>query len=1098
MDQGKDRCTHNTSPEASDEFARGAHDWFYKADDTTRRSFLKRMAAALALAGVAGAGGCSSRPEDEKLVPYVNLPNGMVPGQPSAYATAMPLGGYARGVLAISREGRPIKIEGNPDHPASLGGTDVYMQASILDLYDPGRAKAPLLGGETSDWSAFSRALDRQLDRHDKDGGAGLRVLCGTITSPTQIAQMEQYKRRYPRARWHQHDPLARANTAAGMAAVFGRAVDAVHDFSKARVVVSLDADFLTEGAAAPRYARDFTSGRRVRAGQLEMNRLYVVESAMTLTGATADHRLPMRPGDIEVIARMLATACGVELPPPLPQQRERAGVRAEQDGAASQPTALTLTLSRAYAGEGTKIANWVDVVARDLKGNAGQCLVVVGESQPPSVHVIAHAINSALGNIGNTVRYIDPVAAPADESQSLAALTRDLQGDQVQTLLILGENPAYTAPADVAFASELARLSTRKNSDGSAAAFVAHLSNRYNETSSRCQWHLPETHYLEQWGDLRGFDGTASIVQPLIAPLHSSRSAIELLDHILTRDQGGGDRGGYEIVRQHWRGALGDAFDARWNDALQRGVVQGTAATSIDVSFVSTATKVVATRASEGDATTSVDALDVVFRQDPNLYDGTFAANSWLQELPRPFTKIVWGNAALIGPATMDRLGLKSDDVIRITLRGQSIEMPVAMLPGTPDGTVTLHLGYGQDTELAAGDVPAMVGTDVYKIRRSDAAWFASGARIEKLDRQQHVVMTRQHHAMADMAADLGIVGHAFLKPSAIATPQVPEQELETSNRKLVRIASLSELRENPEIIKDLGGKAEKKPLLSLFPGWDYSKGYQWGMSIDQTACIGCNACVIACQAENNIPIVGPEECDRQREMHWIRIDQYFGGSDTQNPQVASQPVTCMHCENAPCEIVCPVGATCHSVEGLNQMIYNRCVGTRYCNNNCPYKVRRFNFLDYTNYVKGSPTLEMAQNPDVTVRSRGVMEKCSYCIQRLQRTRIEAEKMRVAYSEKARQVASENERAQLKAKADALEFEMLENLQVACQQACPTQAIAFGSIIPVAGRKTAVMAAKAQPTDYVLLRELTTVPRTSYLGRITNPNPQMPGGGEA
>jgi molybdopterin-containing oxidoreductase family iron-sulfur binding subunit len=1037
-----------------DEFPPGADEMPELSDGVSRRAFMQRMAASFALAGLAGAG-CTDRP-NETIVPYVQAPEGVVPGKPLVFASAMNFNGYAKGVLVTSREGRPIKIEGNPDHPATLGAADVFMQASILDLYDPNRAQAPTRGGFGSEWTVFWQVFNKQLAELKKTGGEGFRVLSGPITSPTLIAEIDAFSKQYPKAKWHVFDPVAKTNRTAGTVAAFGRPLNVTYDFSKAKTIVSLDNDFLFEESASVRYSRQFMDGRRVWKDRAkDMNRLYVAESSFTITGSMADHRLATRPSRVGQIAQALAAAIGV--------------------GGAG-----------AASGLDEKTAKWIAAVADDLKASRGASLVIAGESQPAAVHALAFAINQALGSVGQTVTFTEAREyAAGDESRSLKTLTDDINANKVGTLLILSENPAFNAPADIKFGDAVKALSTAKNADGSYKNFVAHMSHYANETTFLSQWHLPETHYLEAWGDIRAFDGTVSIVQPLIAPMYSSLSAVEFVSGIL----GAVQPNGYELIRNYWKTRSGSGdFDAWWKDTLKAGVIKGTAAPAASTGSAKVA----------GVPAVSGDAVEVVFRPDYSVWDGSFARNVWLQELPRPFSKIVWDNAALFNPESAEKLGLAQNDVVKITVRGQSIEVPVALVPGIPQNTVTLTLGYGRGQQPPENVAPALdesYGASVYPIRFSDATGFTAEAKIEKTGRTQKLVRTHNHHTMGAPTEPVGNQKH--LEPSAIVTPQTEELEKEVNNRRLVRILTHEEYKKKEDIVTELGGEREsaKRPLLSLYPGpenggWDYSKGYQWGMSIDQTACTGCNACIIACQAENNIPVVGKEQVDRQREMHWIRLDDYFDGKG-EYPTVIHQPVPCMHCENAPCEYVCPVGATSHSEEGLNQMTYNRCVGTRYCSNNCPYKVRRFNFLDYNGW-RDSAQHKLLSNPEVTVRSRGVMEKCTYCVQRIQHTRIDAEKMLVDISERIRAISDEGEKARLKEEAAKKEFAIVEGMQTACQQSCPTQAIVFGSINKVGGQETFVMKAKNQPLDYSLLRELTTKPRTTYMARVRNPNPVL------
>jgi molybdopterin-containing oxidoreductase family iron-sulfur binding subunit len=778
-----------------------------------------------------------------------------------------------------------------------------------------------------------------------------------------------------------------------------------------------------------------------------------------------ADHRLALGPERLRDVAAAVAAACGL---------------------AASATTAAV----------GDPTGRWIRTVADDLTQHRGRCLIVAGESQPPEVQSLVHALNHALGNAGRTVIYTQPVLDDAgDGDGSLAALVRDMRAGAVHTLRILGGNPAYTAPADLEFAEELKRLSTASLPDGSPAHFTTHLGLFEDETSYCCQWHLPEAHYLESWGDVRAFDGTASIIQPLIQPLYGGRSVHELMEILLGRP----DRSAYEIARGYWQSQhTSDDFELWWRRTLKAGVVDGSAFASIDPGAPK-----LATASTSAPSAAPAQSLAVVFRPDYTVWDGSFANNPWMQELPKPFTKLTWDNAALIAPKTAERLGLTDQDVVTLKFPGRQVDAPVLVQPGVAPDVVLVHLGYGRTraghvgSVVTGGDWPSG-GFDAYRIRTTDARWSGSGLEVLKTGRTYPLVMTREHHAMAALEGFDRAIENDALKPHAIVSAKVPEDQRDLGNRRLVRVGTIKEFERNPSFVQDLGGEKEKKPLLSLYPGgkgaWDYSTGYQWGMSIDLTACIGCNACVVACQAENNIPVVGKHEIHRQREMHWLRIDDYFGGS-LDDPKVYHQPVPCMHCENAPCEYVCPTGATAHSAEGLNQMTYNRCVGTRYCSNNCPYKVRRFNFLSYAD-AETTPQRTLQRNPEVTVRMNGVMEKCTYCIQRIQRTRIEAEKMRVDFAERARAAGTDDERRRLTDEAHRREFALVERLQTACQQACPTNAIVFGSINDVAGQQTQVSRLKDEPLDYVLLRELTTRPRTSYLARLRNPHPALEGDG--
>ncbi|HTM53811.1 MAG TPA: TAT-variant-translocated molybdopterin oxidoreductase [Pirellulales bacterium] len=940
-------------------------------DPVGRRNFLKLMAASFALAGITG---CTREPL-ETIVPYVRAQPEITPGRPLYFATAMTRGGYALGLLAESHMGRPTKLEGNPDHPASLGATDALAQASILDLYDPDRSQTVIRRSVIETWDHFLTALTTELGPIRERRGEGLRILTERVTSPTLARQLEALLEDLPEANWHQFDPAGFDNAYEGARQAFGRTVETRYDFSRADIIVSLDADFLSTLPASLRYAREFIDGRRVSARPTSMNRLYVIESTPTITGAMADHHLARRPSLIEPAARMLAGQLGLDV---------------------GQPSSA--------AAEDIVPQDWLRALVSDLNAHRGAGLVIAGEGQPPSVHALAHAINQALGNVGSTVIHTVPVMArPRSGRESFANLVSDMHAGRVDTLVMLGGNPVFTAPGMLDFEQALAQVRLR-----------VHLSEYYDETSFLCDWHVPAAHYLESWGDARAYDGTATIMQPLIAPLYGGRTAYELVAALA----GKGGQSSYEIVQDYWRGELGEAnFGDSWQRAVHDGVIPQTAADTLDVRVTS----------SFGNERASPDAppfpdgeLEAVFRPDPTIWDGRFANNAWLQELPKPLTKLTWDNAAYLSPATAEQRALANGDVIEITLEGRSIEAPVWTLPGQADGCVSLTLGYGRSK---SGRVGTGLGYNAYTLRPNADAWFAHGASIRKTGGHYKLVTTQGHHNM--------------------------------EGRDIVRVHTFEQLQSGAAGQH----KHDAEPLPSLYPEYEYT-GNAWGMVIDQTACIGCNACVAACQAENNIPTVGKDQVAVGREMQWLRIDRYYHGSP-QDPETYFQPMMCLHCEMAPCEVVCPVAATVHDSEGTNNMIYNRCVGTRYCSNNCPYKVRRFNYLQYTDEI--TPSLKLMRNPDVTVRSRGVMEKCSYCIQRISHARIDAKR----------------------------EMRPIRDGEVitACQQACPTRAIVFGNLNDTAAE---VRKLKGSPLNYGVLAELNTQPRTTHLARVTNPHPDL------
>jgi MoCo/4Fe-4S cofactor protein with predicted Tat translocation signal len=967
------------------EFPQNASEWL---DPVGRRGFLKLMGASLALAGLSACS-ASPAPTDEKIVPYVKAPEEVVPGKPLFFATAMPLGGYATGLLAESHMGRPTKVEGNPQHPASLGATDAFAQASVLGLYDPDRSQVVMKAGKIGSWSAFLADLSLALDAERDRQGAGIRILTETVTSPTLASQMQALLTRFPQAKWHQYEPAGRDNIRLGARLAFGDFVETQYRLDMAEVILALDSDFLTMGPGCLRYAHDFAERRRAQ-DNARMNRLYAVESTLTNTGAMADHRLPVRAGEIETFARAVAQGLGLSV-----------------EGAAA-PAAH---------------AKWIVALVRDLEGHRGSSLIVAGEQQPPGVHALAHVMNQALANVGSTVVYTNPVEAnPVDQMASLRKLVQDIDAGTVNVLVILGGNPVFTAPTDLKFAERMSKVRLR-----------VHLGLYEDETSQLCHWHIPEAHYLESWGDVRAFDGTASIIQPLIAPLYGGKTAHELVATLM----GASDKSSYDILREYWQGK-GQAkdFELFWRTALHDGVVAGTALPPRSVSLKKGIGETERRGNGEtGAKATGAGALEIVFRPDPTIWDGRFANNGWLQELPKPITRLTWDNAVLVSPATAQRLGLTYvvsqtggehgrifADVVELTYRGQTLRAPAWIVPGYAEDCVTVHYGNGR---TRAGRVGTGVGFNAFVLQTSDAPHFGDGLQIKNTGERYPLACTQFHFNI--------------------------------EGRNLLRVGTLAEYREHPDFVREMGEQTKRD--FTLYPGFKYD-GYAWGMAIDLNACTGCSACVVACQAENNSPVVGKDQVMRGREMHWLRIDRYFkGGLD--NPEIYQQPVPCMQCENAPCELVCPVQATNHSAEGLNDMVYNRCVGTRYCSNNCPYKVRRFNFYRFADFT--TPSLKFLRNPNVTVRSRGVMEKCTYCVQRINAAKIEAE-------------------AQGRPVKDG-------EILTACQQACPTQAIVFGNINDPNSR---VAKLKADARNYSMLAELNTRPRTTYLAKLRNPNPEI------
>lgn len=1033
------------------EFPEQADTW---NDGLNRRNFIKVMGASLALAGLSG---CVIQPA-EKIVPYVRPNEDMLPGRPLFYATAMTMGGIATGLLAKSYEGRPVKIEGNPEHPGSLGASTSFSQASLLDMYDPDRSQTVLYRGSPSSWQSFQTALRTALDENRKDGGAGVRFLTPTVTSPTLIAQFKQVATELPNSKWVQYEPVNLDNAMAGAKLAFGSPAHTVYRFDKATRILSFDADIFS--GPNSRYIHDFGVGRVVNEEKSEMNRLYAVETTTTLMGAKADHRLAVKPSQMLEIAKAVAKALGI------------GGVESTY----------------------TENAAWIAALAKDLSENRGRSVVVVGDNQSPQVHAIAHLINDSLGAVGQTLVYTEPLAPNAEKTQieQLRELVTEIDAGAVKMLVILGGNPVYNTPSDLKITFE--RIDAK-------VPLRVHLGPYVDETAEICHWHVSEKHFLEMWGDAKAYDGTASLMQPLINPLYDSKSVYEVVQMFFKENY---DKKDIDIVREYWQtqtisfannarateapapaaltaaantaansnGAAATAtptatpasantntvpaattasaaprnFEDAWRKVVHDGVVPNTAsapkAVKASAGFLAQQT---AQPASSG-------PLEISILPDPSIYDGRFVNNGWMQELPNPLTKITWENVALISPATAKRLVINQGndereisggergrafintygsnmgaDTVKLTYQGAELDnVPMWISPGQPDDVITIYLGYGR---TRAGKVGNGLGYDAYKIARSDAMTFGFG-NIEKNGGNVQIASTQIHFNM--------------------------------EGRDLLRVWDSHHLEEHL-----VEGHQEDFASKSMYDDTTYQKWYsenhKWGMSIDLNSCVGCNACVLACQSENNIPVVGKEQVEKSREMHWMRIDTYYTGDSINEPEGAHfQPILCMQCEMAPCEVVCPVTATVHNPEGLNDMVYNRCVGTRYCSNNCPYKVRRFNFLLYQDW--DTPQYKLMRNPEVSIRSRGVMEKCTYCTQRISAARIEAEK-------DGRRVR---------------DGEVL----TACQSVCPTGSIVFGDMNDPLSKVAKI---KKDKRNYNLLNELNTQPRTTYMAELKNKNTEMP-----
>ncbi|RKH42770.1 TAT-variant-translocated molybdopterin oxidoreductase [Corallococcus sicarius] len=961
-----------------------------------RREFMQILGASLALAGATA---CSTRPQDERLVPYTKTPPEVTPGNPLHYASGMTFAGHTSGLLITAREGRPIKVEGNPQHPINKGAAGPFEQAFLLSLYDPQRARVLRQGNNPRSLRVLAEDVSSLVStKAAGDGGARLRFLSEPMNSPLLGDVKARIQRKLPAARFHSYSPVDQAADEAHRA-LFGQPTHALYDLTRADIIVSLDADFLESRPANLSMARQFADRRDPKNG--ELNRLYVAEHRMSITGGMADHRLRVKSQEVFGLAAALAQAVGGP---------------AASLGASASGKAGTLR---------PEVASWVQAVAQDLKSKAGRSVVMAGERQPAAVHALAQAINAALGNLGTTVKVVPAAAPEASGLAEIRALVEDIKAGRVDTLVITAFNPLYTLPVDAGLAEV---LDPKLNANRKALS-VLYAGHYEDETSKYADWFVPLAHQLETWSDGRAVDGTVSIAQPLIQPLFNGVPEAELFALFLDEPY----RPAYQMLREYWTAQGGEAgradFETRWETWVSEGVVPGSIAAGLTAS------------PDLGAASTLVGAyqspaagdLEINFVTDYKLFDGRFANNAWLQELPDPITKITWDNAAILSPATAKRLGLENGNVAELEYGGRKLQVPVTVLPGNADDTVTVNLGYGRTGlhEVVAKDV----GVNANLLRSVNAPWFDGGAKLTKV-RGSHTFARTQYHWRMEgrpLALDMSV--------SELAHPSTNTEHI------LERVQGELEL-----------GKR------NVLPDFDYAKnpteGYKWGMAIDLSRCTGCNACVVACQAENNIPVVGKEQVGRGREMAWLRIDRYFEGSEN-DPSMVMQPVACVHCEKAPCEYVCPVNATVHSDEGLNDMVYNRCVGTRYCSNNCPYKVRRFNYLHYT---QGKTSTEkMLMNPDVTVRNRGVMEKCTYCVQRIERVRINA---RVE-----KRLIQETE------------------LQTACQQTCPTQAIVFGSLADPAQRVTQL---HEDERAYRLLHELGTRPRTAHLIRLRNPNPAL------
>ncbi len=976
-------------------------------DKVSRRSFLRVMGASIALAGFA-----ACRRPVQKIVPYTKMPEDVVPGEPMFYASAMPFQDALTGIVVENHEGRPGKIEGNELHPASMGNTSIFGQAEILNVFDPDRSRYVRQDGERSSASAFAKFCSEHFANTDQN----IAFVSEANSSPTFNRLKDQALDQFSNAQWITYEAFGEDNALEGTNIAFGQRLRTFNKFDEAEVIVSFDDDFLNPAADknSVENTRRFTDGREIESPEDEISRFYAVESTFSMTGSNADNRLRIKSGEIALFIYALAAELSNSV-----------------DGLS------------AFSGVSNKFSDheWIPVLAEDLLVNQGESILTVGRDHSAELHATVAAINTALGNNGETVDYLEvPHIDQQNNHEAFAGLVDDLNSGNVDTVVLVGTNPAFTAPADLNFNEAL-----------SNAGQVIHLSNFYDETSKLANWHINSAHFLEAWGDGYSYTGTRSIIQPQIEPLFSGVSDIEFLNMILTGEQ----TKGYDLVQETWRSYYTTNFQNQWEQALHDGIAGDesfpTISAQISSGFNTQADNFI------GEAESS-EGMELVIRAHSTIFDGRYGNNGWLQELPEPMTKITWDNVALMSKQTADELGIEEAalgesevEIIAITVDGTTVEIPAWVQPGHADDSITITVGYGRE---GIGRVANGAGTDTYPLRTTSNMLFADGIAIEKTGEMYDVACTQDHNTM--------------------------------EGRSLLRYATLQEYRDDPDFSSyegaydaELPGEAYaeehgSEDLLSIFDSYD-DEEYpdnepQWGMSIDLNTCTGCGVCTIACQAENNIPVVGKREVNRGREMHWIRNDRYFDG-DVNDPKAIHQPVPCMHCELAPCEQVCPVAATTHSEDGMNQMTYNRCIGTRYCANNCPYKVRRFNFFNYSKEFLTSgddpEIIQMAMNPEVTIRFRGVMEKCTYCVQRVNRAKIERDIETNGRTKKPEDGA----------------------VETACQQACPADAIYFGDLTDPESK---VVQTKENNRNYLLLEELNTRPRTSYLAKIRNPNPKL------
>jgi molybdopterin-containing oxidoreductase family iron-sulfur binding subunit len=1085
--------------------------------DGSRRQFLRLMGASLALAGAATLPGC--RQPDHKILAYNEDPEHIIPGKPLFYATAMPLpGGGAEGLLAETFEGRPTKIEGNPLHPHNRGKSSAWSQASVLGLYDPDRDPVEIASRASRGGTAVNLTAWNDFVKVASQWGSDSKIafLVEKATSPARDDMQARLKKKFPAAQWFAYEGFDNEGELAGTKAAFGGVLKPRYDLSNANVVVSLDCDFLHADAdlasvrsyGTGRFRKGATAGKA--AAETNMLRLYCVESGMTLTGGAADHRWSMKASRIGAFAVALAKE-----------------VMAGLGGGDAALKSAVAAAAGATDGADLPSGEHIKAVAEDLlaSGNRGASVMMAGASQPAAVHALVAALNSALGNVGKGVRYTE---LKGDVSQSSAAsiksLVSGIDSGAITAVVIIGGNPVFTAPSDVDLAAKIAKCA--------ASVYLGEA----DETAAAVKWFLPRAHTLESWGDVTTFEGQYSVVQPMIKPLFESHSDLEVLGAIL----GDGVTDGYDIVRRAFAARSGGVLNEKaWRKGLHDGVFNTEAKFATPaLNGGAVATEVSALGAAMNKAAAG---FEVVFVPSPHVHDGRFANIGWLQELPHPVTKVSWDNPALISKKTADKIGVSADRhpddakyskayVISVTVNGKTLNIPAWVQPGVADDTVILHAGYGR---RVCGRIGSGTGFDVTPLRTLAADRVAGVSCELAKDADLYLIACTQDHwtmegrdilREVDLDAWKAHGDVDYSKDHRQLDPYDSSRDLNfagllggaveghaPANRNIYKPGTGQPLRgqEHYWVKTDEKGNPVRDGRGRVLPAENKhgKPQQQWGMTIDLTTCTGCSACMIACQAENNIPVVGKDETAKGRDMHWIRVDRYYASDAhdphgyTGSPDMVVQPVACVHCENAPCEVVCPVNATVHDPNGTNNMAYNRCIGTKYCSNNCPYKVRRFNWFDYgTKQYKGGlgqvaaplagktplpenqnwipPRLRaknleiqsLQKNPHVTVRSRGVMEKCSYCIQRVNAASVET-------------------------KISDLKYIPDGFVQTACQQACPTSAIIFGDIYDYQsnnGAGSLVSQSRTDARSYGLLAYLNTRPRTTHLVRVRNPNPKI------